>query len=57
MFKLLVLLLDDDWGIKQEAWEYIQTMLAPTETKLQQKLIDSVKCTEGRCYLPEDWNT
>jgi hypothetical protein len=55
MYELLILLLDDKYGIKDEAWNFLKQLTNKKDLNLQY-LVNSVRCTEGRCYLPEGWN-
>jgi len=55
MRQLAILLLDDEQGIQYEAWSFLADMLdAGDEDNLD--IINAVKVTEGRAYLPEGWN-
>lgn len=44
-----IALLDDEHGINSEAWDSLRDMLDDNEDN---DILDAVKCTEGRYYLP-----
>lgn len=54
MLELAYLLLDDDYGITQEAYEKLIEKLQDLNVDKEaiDKLHNSVRCSDGRCYIP-----
>lgn len=46
-----IALLDDEHGINSEAWDSLRDMLDDNEDN---DILDAVKSTEGRYYLPSE---
>ena len=44
-------LLDDEYGINTVSWRIIQDVLIGLNHPLALKILDNVKCCEGRWYL------
>lgn len=54
MYELVVALLDDEHGISEDAWGKLLDVLPEGNVAIEH-LIASVRATEGRYYLPSDW--
>lgn len=53
MRTLAILLLNDDHGISAEAWSELRVLLSAGDDC--DDIIEAVKATEGRFYLPADF--
>ena len=51
--KLAIALLNDEEGISSKAWVILWSMLRKAGDNFD--ILDSVRSTEGRYYLPYDW--
>ena len=53
MRELAIALLNDEHGINNTAWKIISDFLYELGSH---DILDAVKCTEERYYLPENWS-
>lgn len=53
-----IALLDDEHGIRMAAWKFLRDVLIEEggHEGGNDDILDAVKCTEGRVYLPESWD-
>lgn len=58
MRELAIVILDDEHGIRMSAWKFLRDVLVEDggHEGRNDDILDAVKNTEGRVYLPEGWD-